>query len=96
MPRAPELSLRLTIAEMVSPGAGPPEIARRLDLPVSTARDLARRAAHVPPEERLPTGMAPRYGPAGDARGRPRLCWRMSWTFVAAIPVGEPSASGSS
>jgi hypothetical protein len=69
MPRATELSLRLTIARMARLGATPPEIARQLDLPVSTVRDLTRRAGQAESSDRPLAGLVPRYGACGRHPG---------------------------
>lgn len=69
MPRATELSLRLAIARMARCGATPPEIARQLGLPVSTARDLARRALEAAAGDQPLADLAPRYHTCGRPAG---------------------------
>src|SRR3954471_20643980 len=59
MPRATELSLRLAVARMARLGAAPPEIARQLGLPASTARALARRALSAEAEDQPAAGLVP-------------------------------------
>ena len=96
MPRATELSLRLAIARMARLGATPPEIARQLDLPVSTVRDLTRRASRPGPVIRPSPICRPTMATAVVTPARTHRCWRRSWTFVASIPAGGPAASVSS
>jgi hypothetical protein len=69
MPRATELSLRLAIAQMARRGSTPPEIARQLDLPLSTARDLARRALQAEASDRPLADLVPRYHDCGRHPG---------------------------
>src|SRR5271154_4775054 len=69
MPRATELSLRLAIARMARLGATPPEIARQLDLPVSTVRDLTRRALQAGAGDRPLADLSPDYHHCGRHPG---------------------------
>jgi len=69
MPRATELPLRLAIAQMARLGASPPEIARQLDLPLSTVRDLARRALQAEAGDQSLADLAPRYHDCGRHPG---------------------------
>jgi hypothetical protein len=69
MPRATEFSLRLVIARMARLGVAPPEIARQLDLPISTVRDLSRRALQAQADERPLVDLAPRYDDCGRPPG---------------------------
>ena len=69
MPRPTELASRLTIARMARLGATAPEIARQLELPVSTVRDLIRRAAQAESSDRPVADLNPRYDACGRHAG---------------------------
>src|SRR3954452_3079767 len=73
MPRATDFSRRLILARMVRLGATAADIARQLDLPVSTVRDLTRRVLQAGSES-LPVALQPRYhSPRRDPRPTPPL-----------------------
>ena len=73
MPRATDFSRRLILARMVRLGATASEIARQLDLPLSTVRDLTRRVLQAGSES-LPVALQPRYqSPRRDPRPTPPL-----------------------
>ncbi len=62
--RATDLSLRLAVDRMVRLGAGASEIARQLDLPLSTVRGLIRRALQAETDH-SPAALQPRYHACG-------------------------------
>jgi len=64
MPRATDLALRLALDRMARLGATAPEIARQLDLPLSTVRGLLRRALGAG-DGRPPEALLPRYQACG-------------------------------
>ncbi|WP_165236171.1 helix-turn-helix domain-containing protein, partial [Aquisphaera insulae] len=73
MPRPTDLSLRLAIARMAQLEASPPEIARRLGLPVSTVRDLVRRASGAGTGGPSPADLRPGYRAGERLRPTPPL-----------------------
>ncbi len=64
MPRATEISLRLTVDRMVRLGATASDIASQLGMCLSTVRGLMRRALQAGPD-RTPTALQPRYHACG-------------------------------
>ena len=64
MPRATDLSLRLALDRMARLGATASEIARQLDLPLSTVRGLTRRALQAGADH-TPAALQPRYHACG-------------------------------
>jgi hypothetical protein len=64
MPRATELSLRLTVDRMVRLGATASDIATQLGMRLSTVRGLMRRALQAGPD-RTPIALQPRYHACG-------------------------------
>jgi hypothetical protein len=64
MPRATDFSTRMLLDRMVRLGATAAEIARQLDLPLSTVRGLIRRAQQAA-ADRSPAALQPRYHACG-------------------------------
>ena len=64
MPRAIDAHLRLALGRMAGLGATASDIARQLDLPLSTVRGLMRRALQAGPDPD-PAALQPRYHACG-------------------------------
>ena len=87
MPRATDLSLRLVLARMARLGATASEIARQLDLPLSTVRGLIGA-----PCRRRPMALPLRYSPAitaVDLAPRSSAGWKRPSSSPSTSPLGR-------